>query len=60
MHMLSTCDWLDDWLSIIILTYAVGYNMLASYNLQSTFSGYRSWWVRRSNATSSQRVPGLP
>ena len=25
---------------IIILTYAVGYNMLASYNLQSTFSGY--------------------
>lgn len=26
----------------------------------STFSGYRSWWVRRSNATSSQRVPGLP
>ena len=22
MHMLSTCDWLDDWLSIIILTYA--------------------------------------
>ena len=25
---------------IIILTYAVGYNMLASYNLQSTFSVY--------------------
>ena len=44
----------------LILTYAGGFNMLASYNLQSTFSGYRSWWVRRSNATSSQRVPGLP
>ena len=25
---------------IIILTYAVGYNMLASYNLQSAFSGF--------------------
>ena len=26
--------------AIIILTYAVGYNMLASYNLQSAFSGF--------------------
>ena len=26
--------------AIIILTYAVGYNVLASYNLQSTFSGF--------------------
>ncbi len=25
---------------IVILTYAVGYNMLASYNLQSSFSGF--------------------
>lgn len=25
---------------VLILTYAVGYNMLASYNLQSTFSGF--------------------
>lgn len=25
---------------IIILTYAVGYNMLASYNLQSAFAGF--------------------
>jgi AGCS family alanine or glycine:cation symporter len=33
------------WLGIIfavvlILTYAVGYNMLASYNLQDAFSGF--------------------
>ncbi len=27
-------------LVILILTYAIGFNMLASYNLQSTFSGY--------------------
>ncbi|MBE6567302.1 MAG: alanine:cation symporter family protein [Ruminococcaceae bacterium] len=26
---------------LLILTYGVGFNMLASYNLQSTFSGYR-------------------
>ena len=32
---------------IIILTYAVGYNMLASYNLQSCFSGFSFY----SNAT---------
>ncbi len=36
------------WLAIVfsvllILTYGVGFNMLASYNLQSTFSGY-SWY----------------
>ncbi len=27
-------------LIILVLTYALGFNMLASYNLQSTFSGY--------------------
>ncbi|MBE6573019.1 MAG: alanine:cation symporter family protein [Ruminococcaceae bacterium] len=35
----------NNWLAIVfsvflIITYAVGFNMLASYNLQSTFSGY--------------------
>lgn len=43
------------WLGIIfavvlILTYAVGYNMLASYNLQSTFSGFSFYSAGRTPA----------
>lgn len=38
---------------IIILTYAVGYNALASYNLQSTFSGFSFY-----DATKTPRVIG--
>lgn len=38
---------------IVILTYAVGYNALASYNLQSTFSGFSFY-----NATKTPRVIG--
>ncbi len=35
------CRWLAVIFSVLlILTYGVGFNMLASYNLQSTFSGY--------------------
>lgn len=35
---------------VLILTYAVGYNMLASYNLQSAFSGFRFYSADRTPA----------
>ncbi|MBQ7002573.1 MAG: alanine:cation symporter family protein [Oscillospiraceae bacterium] len=39
---------------LLILTYGLGFNMLASYNLQSTFSGYGFY-----NETSSPWIIGL-
>lgn len=35
---------------VLILTYAVGYNMLASYNLQSAFSGFGFYRANRTPA----------
>lgn len=35
---------------VLILTYAVGYNMLASYNLQSAFSGFHFYSAGRTPA----------
>lgn len=39
---------------LLIVTYGVGFNMLASYNLQSTFSGYSSY-----NKSTSPLIIGL-
>ena len=39
---------------LLILTYGVGFNMLASYNLQSTFSGYKMY-----NPQTSPWIIGL-
>lgn len=39
---------------LLIVTYGIGFNMLASYNLQSTFSGYSFY-----NAESSPWIIGL-
>lgn len=39
---------------VLILTYVVGYNMLASYNLQDAFAGF-GFYARAARRTSSAR-----